>query len=114
MKRNKLTPGYNLRWESSRMMLPEHRESLLEQDKEIEKSIRPILDEQQIDHFSQLLSLSIHQGLTLKLQLYHPFQKRYIIGKVIDFKHHSHEIKVLTANGMKWMNLHDIIEITEQ
>ena len=29
MNPNKLTPGYNIMWESSRMMLPEHREQLL-------------------------------------------------------------------------------------
>ena len=31
MNPNKLTPGYNIMWESSRMMLPEHREQLLAQ-----------------------------------------------------------------------------------
>lgn len=30
MTGNKLTPGSNMRWESSRMVLPEHREALLQ------------------------------------------------------------------------------------
>ena len=33
MNPNKLTPGYNVMWESSRMMLPEHREQLLAKTK---------------------------------------------------------------------------------
>ncbi|RWR06764.1 YolD-like family protein, partial [Siminovitchia fortis] len=37
MRPNKLTPNENLRWQSSRMMLPEHVERLQELDVEREK-----------------------------------------------------------------------------
>ncbi|SDJ23546.1 YolD-like family protein [Natribacillus halophilus] len=43
---NKLTPGSNLRWESSRMILPEHREQWLRYREQQQKEAQPLLDEQ--------------------------------------------------------------------
>ena len=55
MKENKLTPGSNMRWESSRMILPEHREMWLRHQKEDRMKFRPLWDEQQLEEFSHRL-----------------------------------------------------------
>ncbi|PSL40855.1 YolD-like protein [Salsuginibacillus halophilus] len=46
MRPNKLTPNSNLRWSSSRMILPEHRKQHLKHRIEQEKMAPPSLDEQ--------------------------------------------------------------------
>lgn len=51
----------NLLWESSRMFLPEHRQSLLNQRKETERFLPPELDEQQLEEFSYLLQEAFEQ-----------------------------------------------------
>ncbi len=44
MKQNKLTQGSNMRWESSRMTLPEHVEEILLWRNERDKVQKPQLD----------------------------------------------------------------------
>ncbi|QQK74849.1 YolD-like family protein [Salicibibacter cibarius] len=53
---NKLTPGSNLRWESSRMILPEHREQWLKHQQETRKAKKPMLDEQRWLEFEFVIS----------------------------------------------------------
>ncbi|MEK3887735.1 YolD-like family protein [Bacillus sp. FSL K6-3431] len=59
MKINKLTPGYNLRWESSRMVLPEHKEQILSHGIDKEKIKRPILDEYQFEEIDEEIHTAI-------------------------------------------------------
>jgi hypothetical protein len=54
-KPNKLTPGRNLLWESSRMMLPEHKEQLLERNRMQERAVMPELEEDQLQHIQYTL-----------------------------------------------------------
>lgn len=56
---NKLTAGHNLRWESSRIMLPEHTETILKWRKSLEEEKKPIIDEQQWEEFGQTLDEAI-------------------------------------------------------
>lgn len=55
MKANKLTAGHNLMWESSRMMLPEHVERILDWKQEDERHPQPIIDEQQWEEYNQII-----------------------------------------------------------
>jgi hypothetical protein len=59
MKINKLTPNHNLRWESSRMMLPEHVEALNRHKVDKLKIKKPILDDQEIEEIGQKLGESL-------------------------------------------------------
>ncbi|RST61369.1 YolD-like family protein [Siminovitchia terrae] len=67
MRVNKLTPGYNLRWESSRMMLPEHREQLLEEMRKQQEFIPAILDNDQLQEIDRVIvkSIETRQAVTI-------------------------------------------------
>lgn len=52
MNPNKLTPGYNIMWESSRMMLPEHREQLLAQKRKKKEYTPPPLSTDQLEEMN--------------------------------------------------------------
>ncbi|MBD8003493.1 YolD-like family protein [Bacillus norwichensis] len=67
MRINKLTPGYNLRWESSRMMLPEHREQLLEERRKQQEFIPAILDNDQLQEIDRVIvkSIETRQAITI-------------------------------------------------
>ncbi|OEH91081.1 hypothetical protein BFG57_06835 [Bacillus solimangrovi] len=53
---NKLTHGNNMRWESSRIILPIHRERINQHRKELLKREKLILDEQQVTEFAQIIA----------------------------------------------------------
>lgn len=61
MKINKLSKGHNLRWESSRMMLPEHKEQLLEEKRKQQEFIPPLLDHDQLEEINRKILKSIEQ-----------------------------------------------------
>ena len=85
MSPNKLTPGYNLMWESSRMMLPEHREQLLEEKRKTKEFQMPILDDNQLEEINRLILQSLEQNQTITItyaELYGPAEFSGWIQKV--------------------------------
>ncbi|WP_332634679.1 YolD-like family protein [Halalkalibacter flavus] len=52
---NKVTKGSNMRWEGSRMMLPEHVEGLQHQKEEKTKVPRHELDEQELQEVGTVI-----------------------------------------------------------
>ncbi|WP_152654520.1 YolD-like family protein [Oceanobacillus sp. CFH 90083] len=92
MKPNKLTSGSNLLWESSRMMLPEHKEVLQRHKKELNKRIKPILDEQQVELFSQSIAEAMKQNKKVKIQISQQYIKiAILLGRYR--KYHPNVIK---------------------
>lgn len=70
MKPNKLTEGSNMRWESMRMMLPEHVARIRE-DLENEKKIaRPILTEDELEEIGNTILLAIENRCPVELSYF--------------------------------------------
>lgn len=60
---NKLTEGSNLLWESSRIILPEHKERIRIRREEARrggKRDRPELDEQEWERINEAITRSLH------------------------------------------------------
>ncbi|MDC3414475.1 YolD-like family protein [Aquibacillus sp. 3ASR75-11] len=111
MKPNKLTPGYNLRWESSRMMLPEHKQVLQRHQKELNTKTKPILDEQQAVIISRRITDSINRNMNVKIQLFDPYQDSFILGKIQKLVTEQGQMKVSCQDKVVWVRLDDIIDI---
>ncbi|WP_169090994.1 YolD-like family protein [Paenibacillus sp. PL91] len=69
-------------WESSRMMLPEHKVALNVWDRERHKRTRIHLDEQEWEDVSRAVAQSMQQREPIKLKMYHEFEELEIIGIV--------------------------------
>ncbi|WP_099158434.1 YolD-like family protein [Virgibacillus ndiopensis] len=110
MNPNKLTPGHNLMWESSRMMLPEHKSRIREHQKELKKRTKPIFDEQQIILFSQLISEAVQQERNVKIQIFHPYHDYHITGRIQ--KTTPKQIKLVSPHDSTWISFDDIMGIT--
>jgi YolD-like protein len=67
---SKLSKGHNLRWESSRMMLPEHVEAFLQQKKEKLKVPKPIIDEQAFMEIGRIVMASLRQELDIQITIW--------------------------------------------
>jgi len=69
-------------WESSRMMLPEHKVALNEWDRERQKRRRIELDEQEWEDVSRAVGQSMQQRQQVKLRMFHEFEELEIVGIV--------------------------------
>jgi hypothetical protein len=92
MKTNKLTKGSNLRWESSRMMLPEHVEAINQHRGDLKRVKQPILDEQEIEEISRKLGESLTEYVPISLSLYKAGFIEVISGIVQKLDQGSREI----------------------
>ena len=111
MKVNKLTPGHNLRWQSSRMMLPEHVEALARHQKEQQKKDRPVWDEQQLEEFSRMLSKAMARKRQVTLTLFDPYENRIVTGRIEKMDPALRRLKLVTENESVWIPLDDIVDI---
>lgn len=114
MKKNKLTPGSNLLWESSRMIIPEHREEILRFQKKANKKQRPILAEHKLEELSYLMSEALHDNQEVTLTVFNPYMDTVITGiiKKIDFS--MKRIKILSENDETWIRFIDLLDIEKR
>jgi hypothetical protein len=86
----------------SRMMLPEHRERLRQQQARRqwdEKHRRPLLDDQQKEAFQQALERSMREGRPLKLTVLDSSGCRHLAGTVIRLEPWAGRFRFRTAAG---------------
>lgn len=69
-------------WESSRMMLPEHKVAINEQEKALRQRQRVELDEQEWENVARSVTDSLQQRQPVTLRLFHPFEELTVIGIV--------------------------------
>jgi len=98
----------NGRWESSRMILPEHREAHLRHKKESLRRSRIELDEQELELVSGYLHQSLLQREPVSIRMYHPFEELQIIGVVDRI---DQQLKRFKVDG-EWFELNDIEGVT--
>lgn len=69
-------------WESSRMMLPEHKVALNEYDREMKKRQRTELDEQEWEDVSRIVAESMQHRVEISVRMFHPTEKLTVVGIV--------------------------------
>lgn len=112
VKPNKLTPGYNIMWESSRMVLPEHKAILRKHHNEHKKYDKPIFDEQQLAQLSENILFAFHEQAGVKIRTYHPQQLIYYSGQIKKVNTDNGSIQIVNNEEVNWISFHDVLEIT--
>ncbi|MCA0754927.1 YolD-like family protein [Paenibacillus sp. N4] len=69
-------------WESSRMMLPEHKARIIELAHEQKKRQRIELDEQEWEDVSRAVAQSMQQRQPVKLRMFHELEELEVFGVV--------------------------------
>lgn len=73
----------NVLWESSRMMLPEHKEAINRYNRvQQQKQRRTELDEQEQVLINHALQQSMRHRITLSIHMYDPYEELNIVGTV--------------------------------
>jgi hypothetical protein len=98
-------------FESSRMMLPEHKESYLLHQQQLDKRTRPILDEQQTENISRLIAESMLTGKEVTFLLFGGFEEREVTGKVMRIDQQKKAIKLANSMGDEWIRMGFIINV---
>lgn len=111
MKETKLTPGSNMRWESSRMILPEHREMWLRHQKEDRMKFRPLWDEQQLEEFSHRLQEAVASGMEVTLHVFDPYAEIKMTGKILHLDALNKTIKIEAGGDVRRVGVQDIMEL---
>jgi hypothetical protein len=110
MKANKLTPGSNLLWESSRMILPEHKDRINDHRDEVRRGgrrERPVLDEQEAELIAAAIAESLQERVPVRLRMYDPFEELIVEGIVeqVDPAHRKFRV-----DG-EWFSLDSIVGV---
>jgi hypothetical protein len=113
MKRvSKLTEGRNLLWESSRMILPEHKERIRSRRDEARrggKRERPALDEQEWELIQAAVAWSRERRQAIRLELFGPYRNETVEGVVEEVRPDRRQIRL---NG-KWVKMEDIVGVNQ-
>jgi hypothetical protein len=107
MNVNKLTPGSNLRWQSSRMMLPEHVEAILHHNRNKNNKDHKELDEQELANISLTLHQSMHNKQAVTLTMFDLVEDLQVIGIVERLDARLRRLKV---DG-EWFGMDDIVSV---
>ncbi|WP_117168893.1 YolD-like family protein [Paraliobacillus sediminis] len=113
MKPNKLTPGSNLMWESSRMMLPEHVAVLRAGQEEMNDVEKPIIGEDKLEEMQRVIQEAMEFSLKVDILYYEKKRINTIEGFIIKLLDRN-RIEVDVADGLEFLNIQDIVDISLQ
>ncbi|NDI37196.1 YolD-like family protein [Chengkuizengella sediminis] len=113
MKENKLTPGSNMMWEASRIILPEHKELMNYYQKERNRKTKPELAEEEVNIISQQLSDSMLSKSKITVELFRAFgQNAFKTGTVAKFDTQLRQIKLEHEHEYEWIKFGDIVGVS--
>lgn len=108
---NKLTPGSNLLWEGSRMMLPEHKDAILRRRQEMNRRSRQEHDEQAIEEMGRIIVESAELGREIRLVVYDQYEHVEIRGGVLRIDPYQQRF-LFAHDGLKtWISIRDVEEV---
>ncbi|KOP66725.1 hypothetical protein AMS62_16890 [Bacillus sp. FJAT-18019] len=97
-------------WESSRMMLPEHKETIIRRQLEEGRRERPILDPQEMELIESALAESFHEHHQVTVRLFDEYGNTELVGIVVLIHTFRREIKLsITEEEWHWIKIDDIV-----
>ncbi|MPY20059.1 YolD-like family protein [Paenibacillus glucanolyticus] len=99
-------------WESSRMMLPEHKETIIRRQLEEGRKDKPVLDLQEMELIEQALAESFHEHRAVSLRLFDEYEDTELTGIVVLIHTFRREIKLSMSEGeWQWIKIDEIVSI---
>lgn len=99
-------------FESSRMMLPEHKEAFIQHQQSLLKKLRPQIDDQEKERLSQIITESLQCRKEVTLILFTNFNEAELRGTVVKVDQHQKKVQLTQNNDFVWINVTDIIDAT--
>lgn len=105
---NKLTSGGNMIWESSRMIMPQHKDAAQQQRREETKRRRLELDEQEKEQVLRFMLAANKTRQPVRIRMFDEYEDTYVIGVIERLDGLTARFK---ADG-EWFSLEDIMELS--
>lgn len=96
-------------WESSRMMLPQHKEAIRRHRVKLAERSKPELDEQRLEELSLTLGAASESGEAISVTTFGPYEDEVQIGIVEKIDPVQRYIKLRTEEGQVWIPFADIV-----
>ncbi|CCC85672.1 uncharacterized protein yqjX [Paenibacillus polymyxa M1] len=97
-------------WESSRIILPEHKEGYLKLMKDRQRRGKPELDDQEVQLIEQALIDSYNSRQPVSVTVFSPFDDTDMTGVVTSINTARREVKLFRGeDDFSWIRLEDII-----
>jgi hypothetical protein len=96
-------------WESSRIILPEHREAINEYNRSLLKKQKPMLCEDEWELISQKINESYHTKKTISVVIFGEFEDRKVTGVVTNINPYSKKIRIEFDEGYEWIDFAEIL-----
>jgi hypothetical protein len=111
MNPNKLTPGHNVRWESSRMMIPQHVDALLLHKLQQRKKERPHYDEQHTEETERMIRDFIRSDIEVFVTIFGEYEDRDVRGKLTKVDSQLRRVRIDYEDDYEWISFNDIIDV---
>ncbi|PYE51516.1 YolD-like family protein [Paenibacillus barcinonensis] len=98
-------------WESSRMMLPQHKERIIEHRSKDNVTTRPTLHEDEVEIISLNLRMSLSYTLETDIEIFNEYGNRIIKGIVASVSASGKRIKLETETGYELLNFDDLVSV---
>lgn len=98
-------------FESSRMMLPEHRQQFVRRQGEADRKTRPALDDQTLEQFALLLLESMEERKEVTVSVFDPVRDDLVTGRVVHIDFTLRRIKMKNDNETVSIRFADIVNV---
>jgi len=98
-------------FESSRMMLPEHKEAIVNYQKGMNKKQRPMLDEQRFEELSHLMFEAVYKNLEVTITVFNPYMDTVITGVIKKIDSSLKQLKMVCGDEEMWIKFIDLLDI---
>ncbi|WP_342423129.1 YolD-like family protein [Paenibacillus sp. FSL E2-0178] len=98
-------------WESSRMMLPQHKERINEHRTALQKIVKPTLHTDEIEIINQNISLSLSNRELIKVKIFGEYEYRDIIGVVKSVSGISNKFKIEIEDGYEFVDFNEVLSV---
>ncbi len=96
-------------WESSRMMLPEHKETIVKRYHRSDYSA-PSLDEQQMEIILRVLAEAYENKIMVMVTYHDNTREHRIYGIIVKIDTFTSKLKMKSEKGQLWINFDSLID----
>lgn len=102
----------NIKWESSRMMLSEHKEAIKQHNQFKFDYKKPELCEERIEEIQRLIEEAYEQQTDIIIEVYQKQGNRLVQGKVTKIDLFGEKVRIDFNMGYEWVDFAEIVSTT--
>jgi hypothetical protein len=105
---------HNGLWESSRMMLPQHKEAFIAAQQKVDRQQRPIIHDDEYELMVRHIKESYYTKKHVFIELFHETESIYMIGHVNKIDEQSQRIEFLHEEQLIWLSIEQITNVSNR